>query len=202
MNKNKFFTKIDQSDSLRLSLNYSCSLLSYQSEIYNTNDPILKLLYKLEDIYQIIYGNKITKISKYIYFNKTFIQKILYEKDEVLNIKYNKYNNNLEFFFYLVLLIRENPDIYNYNFEIEYIEQLNKENNTSTEKKINQIIKAKLIIELSNEYILDNDLDDESEEGKELNRIIEDNTIIIENNISIFEEIDNKLNKNNTLNDE
>ena len=199
MNKNKFFTKIDQSDSLRLSLNYSCSLLSYQSEIYNTNDPILKLLYKLEDIYQIIYGNKITKISKYIYFNKTFIQKILYEKDEVLNIKYNKYNNNLEFFFYLVLLIRENPDIYNYNFELEYIEQLNKENNTSTEKKINQIIKAKLIIELSNEYILDNDLDDESEEGKELNRIIEDNTIIIENNISIFEEIDNKLNKNNII---
>ena len=199
MNKNKFFTKIDQSDSLRLSLNYSCSLLSYQSEIYNTNDPILKLLYKLEDIYQIIYGNKITKISKYIYFNKTFIQKILYEKDEVLNIKYNKYNNNLEFFFYLVLLIRENPDIYNYNFELEYIEQLNKENNTSTEKKINQIIKAKLIIELSNEYILDNDLNDESEEGKELNRIIEDNTIIIENNISIFEEIYNKLNKNNII---
>ena len=63
MSKNKFFTKIYQSDSLRLSLNYSCSLLSYQSEIYNTNDPILKLLHKLEDIYQIIYGNKITKIN-------------------------------------------------------------------------------------------------------------------------------------------
>ena len=66
MNKNKFFTKIDQSDSLRLSLNYSCSLLSYQSEIYNTNDPILKLLHKLEDIYQIIYRLLIIKHLNFI----------------------------------------------------------------------------------------------------------------------------------------
>lgn len=202
MNKNKFFTKIGQSESLRLSLNYCCSILTYQSELYNNNDPILKLLGKLEDINQIINDHKITKISKFIYFNKKFIHYILYENNEVLNIKYNKnnkYNYNLEFFFYLDLLIRENPDIYNYNFELEYIEEFNKENNAPTEKKINQIIKAKLIIELSNEYILDNDYDDDSEKGKELNKIIEDNSIIIENNISIFGDIVKNVNKDNII---
>ena len=111
MNKNKCFTKIDQSNSIRLSLNYCCSILNDQTEIYNKNDPILKLLKKIEDINDIINVNKISKISKYIYFNKKYIQYILYENNEVLNIKYNKYNNNIEFFFYLVLLIRENPDI-------------------------------------------------------------------------------------------
>ena len=198
MNKKKLFIKIDQPASLRLSLNYSCSILNYQSEIYNTNDPILKLLEKLEDIKQIIDGNKIAKISKYLYFNKKFIQEILYEDNEVLDIKYNKYNNNLEFFFYLNLLIRENPDIYNYNFDIEYIVEFNNENKTKTEKKLNQVIKAKLIIELSNEYLLDNDCYD-SDKGKELDEIIKENLNIIENNISIFEFINKKLNMNNII---
>ena len=186
MNKNKCFTKIDQSNSIRLSLNYCCSILNDQTEIYNKNDPILKLLKKIEDINDIINVNKISKISKYIYFNKKYVQYILYENNEVLNIKYNKYNNNIEFFFYLVLLIRENPDIYNYNFELKYIEELNKENSLPTDKKINQIIKAKLIIELSEEYILDNDCNDDSEDKRKLNKIIKDNSIIIKNNISIF----------------
>ena len=198
MNKKKLFIKIDQPASLRLSLNYSCSILNYQSEIYNTNDPILKLLEKLEDIKQIIDGNKIAKISKYLYFNKKFIQEILYEDNEVLDIKYNKYNNNLEFFFYLNLLIRENPDIYNYNFDIEYIVEFNNENKTKTEKKLNQVIKAKLIIELSNEYLLDNDCYD-SDKGKELDEIIKENLNIIENNISIFEVINKNLNMNNII---
>ena len=198
MNKKKLFIKIDQPASLRLSLNYSCSILNYQSEIYNTNDPILKLLEKLEDIKQIIDGNKIAKISKYLYFNKKFIQEILYEDNEVLDIKYNKYNNNLEFFFYLNLLIRENPDIYNYNFDIEYIVEFNNENKTKTEKKLNQVIKAKLIIELSNEYLLDNDCYD-SDKGKELDEIIKENLNIIENNISIFEIINKNLNMSNII---
>ena len=189
MNKNKCFTKIDQSNSIRLSLNYCCSILNDQTEIYNKNDPILKLLKKIEDINDIINVNKISKISKYIYFNKKYIQYILYENNEVLNIKYNKYNNNIEFFFYLVLLIRENPDIYNYNFELKYIEELNKENSLPTDKKINQIIKAKLIIELSEEYILDNDCNDDSEDKRKLNKIIKDNSIIIKNNISLFGKI-------------
>ena len=198
MNKKKLFIKIDQPTSLRLSLNYSCSILNYQSEIYSTNDPILKLLEKLEDIKQIIDGNKIAKISKYLYFNKKFIQEILYEDNEVLDIKYNKYNNNLEFFFYLNLLIRENPDIYNYNFDIEYIVEFNNENKTKTEKKLNQVIKAKLIIELSNEYLLDNDCYD-SDKGKELDEIIKENLNIIENNISIFEIINKNLNMSNII---
>ena len=198
MNKKKLFIKIDQPASLRLSLNYCCSILNYQSEIYNTNDPILKLLEKLEDIKQIIDGNKIAKISKYLYFNKKFIQEILYEDNEVLDIKYNKYNNNLEFFFYLNLLIRENPDIYNYNFDIDYIVEFNNKNKTKTEKKLNQVIKAKLIIELSNEYLLDNDCYD-SDKGKELDEIIKENLSIIDNNISIFEVINKNLNMNNII---
>lgn len=192
------FTKIDYSSSVRLSLNYCCSILNYQSESFNKNDPIFTLLKSFDDIIRIINGNKVTKISKYLYFNKKLIHNILYESNEVLKINFNNKKNNLEFFFYLILLIRENPNIYDYDFDREYITELNDENRRNNENKINKVIKAKLIYELSNEYLLDSE---ENKDEKELEEIVKENYEIIsdQNNMSIFNEINDKINVNDII---
>ena len=198
MHQKKMFTKIDYSSSVRLSLNYCCSILNYQSESFNKNDPIFTLLKSFDDIIRIINGNKVTKISKYLYFNKKLIHNILYESNEVLKINFNNKKNNLEFFFYLILLIRENPNIYDYDFDREYITELNDENRRNNENKINKVIKAKLIYELSNEYLLDSE---ENKDEKELEEIVKENYEIIsdQNNMSIFNEINDKINVNDII---
>ena len=203
MYQKKNFTKIEYSSSVRLSLNYCCSILNYQSELCSKNDPILNLLQNYTDINKIINGNKVNKISKYLYFNKKLIHNILYDNNEVLKIDFNEKNNNLEFFFYLILLIRENPNIYDYEFDYKYIKELNEENKKNTKKKINQIIKAKLIYELSKEYLLDTECNEsnDNKDGKELEEIIKENCVIFsdKNNESIFNEINNKINMNNII---
>ena len=113
----------------------------------------------------------------------------------MIHLKYNKQNKNLEFYFYLTLLIRENPNILNYEYNEEYIKELNKENYNN---KLNQIIKAKFIIELTQEYKLDFDYFD-NEKGKELDEIINTNVNIIKKNIDFFSDLNLSLNINEII---
>ena len=199
MDKKKTFFKLNNSTFLRLSLNYCCSILNHPIEIANNKDPVSNLISNYEELEKIIRNNTKGQITKFFYFNKNKINNILYEEDEVIFLEYNEENKNFEFYFYLTLLIKENPNILNYEYSIEYVYKLHQENKDKNKNKLNQIIKAKFIIELANEYKLDNDLydnDNDNEEGKKLGEIIDSNIENIEtnnDNINVLNDLGVKL---------
>ena len=201
MKVKKIFKKPEDLPSFRLSLNYCCSILNYPAEIYNKKDPILNLLNNSENtdnkvnenIKHIISDNKKEKITKYYYFNKTAVHSYLYQQNEVIRLIYDSNNNNLEFNFYLTLLIRIDNNVLNYEYDEDYINKLNNENKNN-KNKLNQLIKSKLIIDLTNEYILDNDIDEDHPKVKELNDIINTNQENIKNNLNDLKDLNNILN--------
>ena len=199
MDKTKTFI-LKNSLSLSLSLNYYCSTANHPIEKADNNDPILTLIKNYEDILDMKIYNGNGNITKFLYFNKEKVHSILYKKNEVINLEYNKNNKNLIFYFYLTLLIRENPNILNYKYDEEYITSLNEDNiNDKNDKnQLNQIIKAKFIIELTQEYKLDYDYFDD-DKGKDLDKIIEININIIKKNIDIFKELNCDLDINKII---
>ena len=207
MKGKKIFEKPKDFPSFRLSLNYCCSILNYPAEIYNNKDPILNLLNNSENkdnkdnkdnkvnenIKYIISHSQKEKITKYYYFNITAIHAYLYLKEKVIKITYDPNINNLEFNFYLILLISEDKNVLNYEYDEDYINKLNEENNNN-KNKLNQLIKSKLIVDLTNEYILDNDIEDEDPKLKKLNDIINTNKESIKNNLNILMDLNIQLN--------
>ena len=167
---------------LKTSISYN-STINQSSEI-NKNDPIFKLLNKYDDIEKIQKINE-NQLTQFLYFNREKIKKILYEEDENIHFNYNINNNILSFYFYLILLIKDQNEILNYTYDIKYIKEMDdgQENN---EKIFNKLIMSKIIIELTNNYKEINDCyGDKNEE--ELNKIIEKNETIIKNYIECFE---------------
>ena len=199
MKEKKTFIKLKDQTSLSLSLNYSYAILNHPLELKNNKDPILQLINNYEDILNIMQQDQKGKITKFFYFNKKTVHKILYEKNEVIHLNYNSKNKNLEFYFYLTLLIRENPNILNYEYDEKYIMELNKEiKKDINNNKLNKIIKAKFIIELTQEYKLDFDFFD-NDKGKELDVIINSNVNIIKNNINFFSDLNVNLDINKII---
>ena len=193
------FIKLKNSTPFSLSLNYSYSIYNHPLELTNNKDPILQLINNYEDILDIMQQDQKGKITKFFYFNKKTVHKILYEKNEVIHLNYNSKNKNLEFYFYLTLLIRENPNILNYEYDEKYIMELNKEiKKDINNNKLNKIIKAKFIIELTQEYKLDFDFFD-NDKGKELDDIINSNVNIIKNNINFFSDLNVNLDINKII---
>lgn len=192
MEKKQLFIHLGNSSSKRLSLNYSCSTLNHPIELSNQKNPISNLIKEYEDIINIINDNKNGHIAKFLYFNKKTIHKLLYEKNEVISLDYKEENNNIEFYFYFTLLIKENPNILNYYYDERYIIELNEENKNNDNGAINQIIKAKFVVELVNEFQLDNDIDEVKE--KVFNEIIKLNIGIIKNNLDFLKSLNIELN--------
>ena len=194
--KENNFIQVGDPNYFRLSLSYLCSKMNYPLEIYN-NDPILNLMKDNKDIIKkVTEYNKKGNLTKFLYSNRNTFGELFLEEDESIPIQYEPINKNLEFYFYLTLLIRENYDFFIYNFDPEYIYQLNEENINNKKNKLNQLIKSKLIIELTNKLQIDLDIF-EGEEAEKLDNIIKTNEQIIENNISILTNIDEELNFEN-----
>ena len=141
-NSDKFF--ILHSDlSQKLSLCYYTTL--YQSSEINNNDPIYKLL-KDSDIDSIM---KISdeEITKFIYFNREQIHKELYDSNRVIHFLYKKKNEALSFYFYLSLLIQDNPGVLNYTYDPDYIKKIDKQ--TDNSKVFNKLFFSKIIYRIS-----------------------------------------------------
>ena len=177
------FTDIDFRP--KLYLNYY-STVNISSEI-NNNDPIYKLLSEYSDIENIKKINE-GQITKFLYFNRKCAHQILYDADKTIHFNYEEINKNLSFYFYLILLINDMPDILNYTYDYQYIKEINnqQENNDNL---FNKIIISKIIIELSNDFKTANDCFNDVYE-EEINKIINDNNKIIENLLYIFTDID------------
>ena len=175
-----------------LKLNY-WSLLNTKNEI-NNKDPIYKLTINFDEIETISKTNKI-QITKFFYFNREKISKILFDLDKIIHIKYYNSNKNISFYFYLLLLIN-NSSLLDYTYDGEYItEILNEEKNDDPFYKI---IISKIIINLLIDFQKNNDFYEEAEIIK-IKKYIDDHSIIIKKYIDNLNEIGINWNENDII---
>ena len=154
----------------------------------------LKLFSNFSDISTFLNKDRKTQIL-FLYLNRININEILYNEETFVNMKINKDNFNLKYFFFLSLLISENKNIVNYIYTIEFIKEANHYKDKIDDKEIyKKIIMAKIINELIDNYKVSDNYDDKEEE--ELNNIEIKNENIIDNNINNLKKINPYLNKN------
>lgn len=174
-NGDKYF--ILHSDlSQKLSLCYYTTL--YQPSEINNNNPIYKLLIgsEIDNIMKI--SNE--EITKFIYFNKTKIHQEIYESNRVIHFLNKKKSQPLSFYFYLSLLIQDNPGVLNYTYDPDYIKKINRQIDNS--KVLNKLFFSKIIIELAKDFKETyNYFDNEKE--KEFDLLIQKSSAIIDFNI-------------------
>ena len=104
-------------------------------------EPIYKLLLNYSDIENIQKLNK-KQITKFLYFNKKYVHQILLNSDKTIHFNYEEINNNLSFYFYLILLIKDIPFILKYTYDSKYIKEING-NKELNKGKYYKLIKAK-----------------------------------------------------------
>ena len=134
----------------KISLCYYITL-NQPSEIFK-EEPIYKLLLNYSDIENIQKLNK-KQITKFLYFNKKYVHQILLNSDKTIHFNYEEINNNLSFYFYLILLIKDITFILKYTYDSKYIKEING-NKELNKGKYYKLIKAKINIELANNYKL------------------------------------------------
>ena len=159
-------------------------------------DPLTNIISHYE---QIEYLSKLNNINilKYFYFSRNKIHKILYDKENLINIEFvHEISTKLSYHFYLNLLIDEDVNISNYSYSYDFIEQIN-----NLQKGINgkytKIFLAKIIIGLIQNYEQSDEYNEENEE--ELEKIKNENLDVIKNNIIIFKELNLNLNEKDIL---
>ena len=142
------------------------------------HNPSYKLLTKYSELLFILESNK-EEIMKFFYFNKSSINNILYNSEEIIKIKFIE-TLKLSELFYLYLLIIDNSELIFYTYNINYIYEINNiQRNIPIDKLLKKIILSKIVIQLIENY-------KESDEYKlyeecELEIIEEENKSIISN---------------------
>ena len=117
------------------------------------NDPITKLITNIKEVIT-IYKNYPNESKKFFYFSAKKIHKLFYDKDYVHDVdKKDLYQKNNEIdlseLFYFQLLIKDEPEIINYKYTIDYIFEINnKMFNNSNEDSIKDLIVSKIIVDL------------------------------------------------------
>ena len=163
-----------------------------------TTDPLMYLFKNFEEISKFLFSKADSyDIINYLYFAKAKIHDILYNEEELINIEFNDTKKELAYNFYLNLLIKEDDTINNYSYSFEYIKKLNDIRKNLSEK-YKSIFYAKCILDLINIYKGLEIFDKENKE-EELNKIQEDNSIVIKDNINIFSNNNIKLKINENV---
>jgi len=158
-------------------------------------ESLLNLLIDLDKVKQKL--RSATDIIKLIYFNRIWFHEILYNRDEVVKIGFDKQKKNLYYNFYLNLLIMENPEIVNYTYSLDFIKLINIERK-KTSQKYKLIMLCKIIIDLISNYRQTDEFN-ENADSIELEEIEKENRQIINRNIEVFKEIDLNLNEDEVL---
>ena len=166
---------------------------SVNSKIKINNDPIpflLKYDCEIKSFYRWKYFTKI------IYFNMKIIHKLLYEFDMILRIDQNMMDD-LSFNYYLILLIKDEAEIINYEFSIMYIKIVN-DLKKIIENKYFNLINSKIVIELLINFKNSN-LFNENKDGEYCSKLENENIEYIKNNLHILKEINLDLNENDII---
>ena len=176
--------------SFKLNLDYLVSIISL---VKIKDDPVSTLINDYSEIKQIL---ELENYIKALFYNKSKIHQTLYDNDVIIDIK-DSNTNDLKTNFYLVLLIRDNIDIINYKYSLNYIKDFIKKTKNE-DKKYYNIIKSKIIIDLINNY-KNSELYDEEKQDNFLSDLEKENIDCIRKNIGIFNDIDPNLTEDNIL---
>ena len=154
-------------------------------------NPIPKLLQDYEEIETILILFKRKNLTKILYINYETIEKFLNESDDnIIEINSKDIGNDLNYLFYLSLLITYSYIINNYSYKFDLIEQIN----LQYEKEQNiykKIIISKIILDLINYYEESADENYESSTIQTIQTKIEEEIKILEKfklnwNLEIF----------------
>jgi len=108
-------------------------------------DKKSSLVTNFSEIQAILKLIDVNEISRFFYSQKSVINKILDDEQQIIEINNNK--SDFKFYFYLTLLIEDNYDIINYSYDLDLILALDRE--IKNEKEIiRKVIKSKIILSL------------------------------------------------------
>ena len=108
-----------------------------------------KSLIEIENFENNYHKNKLDLV-KFFYLNRLSIHDIIYKLQKIIRLNFkDKKEENLSYYFYLSLLIKDNDDIINYS--IKYIEIIINQTKKYNDK-FYKIIISKIIIVLINNY--------------------------------------------------
>ena len=172
--------------------------LSFKIPLYNNLDFIkLSELKNKKNITELFINLKSVKnyyklnnanIVKLLYLNRNSINNMLYNNDRLIALDEKEMEENISYFLYLSLLMRENQNtinISNYSYTIEYIKNLNKnqKNNNNIYKKL---LISKVILDLIKNYKAIDEYNRNSIEGEKIEK---ENIEIIKKNLSWLEKL-------------
>ena len=180
-----YFIKDEENLPFKLFLCYSWILIKHE---YITKEPIFNLLSNSIEILKL---KDKKELSKFYYCNRNKISKILDEEDNFIQIKLNKNNVNMSFYFYLSLVIRNKINKIDYIYSIELIREMNSQRKIVNNGDYNKILISKIILELIDNYRNCDDYEEEKE-NDELNIIEEENKKIINQNLDNFKKLNLK----------
>ena len=166
--------------------NFLCFYIANKEQKKIDEKLINKLIINYNSLKDILEIKKLG-IIKFLYFNRNYIHKILIDDNEIITIKNNYYENNLSFNFYLSLLIEEDLNTINYQYSIEFIQELYNKYK-KIKGKFTSLIICKIIKLLIQNY-KQTDIYDNDKEENELSKIEEQNEKIIQDNSNIIENI-------------
>ena len=151
---------------------------------------ILKDKNNIKDIFTDIeniknhYKLKELEAMKLLYFNINIIHPLLYEFDNIIKINSIEKVDNIPYYYYLSLLITNNPNVIYYYFNIQFIRNIN-ESNINKENNIKKIIISKIIFDIIKYY---RGLEEFGNNLEEIKKIEEENHKVMENNKNILYE--------------
>ena len=156
-------------------------VISLNTHLKTKEDPISFLLKDYREINSLLPLEKSTKV---FYFNKIKTHNILYDSDEIIEIK-DRLRKDLSFDFYLSSLIDTEPELINYKFLINYVKEFSKIKKYKEGKYLN-LIKSIITIKYINNY-QNSDLDEDIDsDGASLIKKESENWI--QNHISFIKE--------------
>ena len=158
------------------------------NNIFTKNDPTSFLIKNFEEIEPLL---KFKKFPLLGFNNKNTIHDILYYCDQIIKIN-DFMKNDLTSNFYLVLLIRDQPDLINYSISLKYIQDFSEQK--KNEKLIyNNLINAKATVELINNYN-NSDTNDRDTKDDIVSNLKNENIELIKNIINKLKKFDIILN--------
>ena len=127
------------------------------------SDPIKNLLSDYEEIKTTL-NIKEPSIFKFLFFIRNKINFIIFNLDEIIYFDSIEVKKELNYYFYLSLLIKEDSEIVNYLYPLNFIEEINNLQKYNNNKIYSKLILSKIIIELIKNY---KESDKYEEGGKE-----------------------------------
>ena len=113
-----------------------------------SNKSLSNLLLNYKEIDTILNLIDKNQITKFLYMNRNKIEQILYKEEENIEIK-SEVTNDISFYVYLYLIIKNNTNVINYIYSLKFIKGINIPEDNNIFKII---IISKIILELIRNY--------------------------------------------------